>query len=373
MISFMKKVGLRARCRSFVATVLALATTVTILTSAAQVNTVTVVDGDKSYTVRTGSTNAGEILALAGVDYDAEDTVSFQMLDSRSALVTLNRAFDVHITCGNTQKTVRTSGGTVAETLAKAGMITDEHDRISADLSEQVYAGMFIDVISIDYETASAEEIIEPATDTVYSDELYVGESSYTEGQPGLKRVTYQTKVVNGVAAETAALSEEVLSEPVNAVKVVGTKTKSNTSGYAGTEYGGSTGLGNASGAKMYSSLNTVSDLDPGYDFALDENNRPLNYSRMITGRATAYYGGGITATGAPARTGHVAVNPKQIPYGTKLYIITSDGSMVYGYASAEDTGGFVNHGRTVIDLYFNTYGACVNFGVRQVDIYVLS
>ena len=372
MIQFMKKVGVCARCRSFVAAALALATTVTILTSAAQVHTVTVVDGDQSYTVRTGSTDTAEILALAGVDYAPEDTASLQMLGGRSALLTLNRAFDVHIACGNEQKTVRVSGGTVAQALAKAGIVTGAHDLISADLDDAVYAGMFVDVLSIDYETALAEETIAPATDTVYSDELYVGESNFTEGQPGLKRVTYQTKLVNGVAAETALLAEEILAEPVNAVNVVGTKPKVVSTAYAGTEYSGSTGLGNASGAKQYSSLNTVSDLTPGSDFALDENNRPLNYSRMITGRATAYYGGGITATGAPARTGHVAVNPKQIPYGTKLYIITSDGSMVYGYASAEDTGGFVNHGRTVIDLYFNTYGACVNFGVRQVDIYVL-
>ena len=372
MIQFMKKLGVRARCRSVVATALALVTTVMILTSAAQVNTVTVIDGDRSYTVRTGSTDAGEILALAGVEYTAEDTSSYQELGGHRALLTLNRAFDVHVVCGNEQKTVRISGGTVADALAKAGVVTDEHDLVSAGLDEAVYAGMFVDVISIDYENTVAEEAILPGTDTVYSDEMYVGESDYTDGQPGLKRVTYQTRLVNGVAAETSALSEEVLVEPVNAVNVVGTKPKAVSTGYAGTEYSGSTGLGNASGAKMYSSLNTVSDLAPGSDFALDENNRPLQYSRMITGRATAYYGGGITATGAPARTGHVAVNPKQIPYGTKLYIITSDGSMVYGYASAEDTGGFVNYGRTVIDLYFNTYGACVNFGVRQVDIYVL-
>lgn len=372
MIQFMKKVGVYARCRGFVATALALATTVAILTSAAQVRTVTVVDGGQSYTVRTGSTDAGEILALAGVDYTPEDTADFELLDSRCAQLTLSRAFDVHIVCGDVQTTVRVSGGTVAQALEKAGVVTDEHDLISAKLEDAVYAGMFVDVISIDYETALAEEAISPETDTVYSDDLYVGETSFTEGQPGLKRVTYQTRLVNGAPAETAALSEEILVEPVNAVNVVGTRQRVVSTAYAGTEYSGSTGLGNASGAKMYSSLNTVSDLTPGSDFELDENNRPLRYSRMITGRATAYYGGGITATGAPARTGHVAVNPKQIPYGTKLYIVTSDGSMVYGYASAEDTGGFVNHGRTVIDLYFNTYGACVNFGVRQVDIYVL-
>ena len=50
---------------------------------------------------------------------------------------------------------------------------------------------------------------------------------------------------------------------------------------------------------------------------------------------STAYTGGGITATGAPAAVGRVAVNPNVIPYGTKLYIASPDGSIVYGYAIA--------------------------------------
>lgn len=38
---------------------------------------------------------------------------------------------------------------------------------------------------------------------------------------------------------------------------------------------------------------------------------------------------------------GHIAVNPKQFPYGTELYIVSLDGKFVYGYCMAADTGGF--------------------------------
>ncbi|NLP49092.1 MAG: hypothetical protein GX345_09195, partial [Clostridiales bacterium] len=78
-------------------------------------------------------------------------------------------------------------------------------------------------------------------------------------------------------------------------------------------------------------------------------------------------------ASGRPAMQGHVAVNPKQFPYGTRLYIVSHDGKYLYGYCIAADTGGFVKwaNGPTV-DLFFNTNEACRQFGVRNVRIYVL-
>ena len=70
---------------------------------------------------------------------------------------------------------------------------------------------------------------------------------------------------------------------------------------------------------------------------------------------------------------GRVAVNPKQIPYGTKMYIVSSDGKYVYGYSVAADTGGFTWNGSgTLIDLYMYSYADCVNFGRRTVEVYIL-
>ncbi|MBQ2419946.1 MAG: 3D domain-containing protein, partial [Clostridia bacterium] len=93
------------------------------------------------------------------------------------------------------------------------------------------------------------------------------------------------------------------------------------------------------------------------------------------TGKASAYtYGdGNKTATGKGVRPGYVAVNPKIIPYGTKLFIRTPDGKYMYGYASAEDTGGFIYWSNPrVVDLFFTSESACRTFGVRNIEIYVL-
>ncbi|MEE0991538.1 MAG: 3D domain-containing protein [Bacteroidales bacterium] len=121
--------------------------------------------------------------------------------------------------------------------------------------------------------------------------------------------------------------------------------------------------------------VKTISPLD--FNVELDENGIPKNYSQKLTGRATAYCstepGGNHTATGKVAQVGYIAVNPKIIPYGTKMYIKTADNRYIYGCAVAEDTGGFINWSNPPIaDLYFDTEAECYQFGVRNIEIYIL-
>lgn len=107
----------------------------------------------------------------------------------------------------------------------------------------------------------------------------------------------------------------------------------------------------------------------------LDGDGVPLTYEKVLNGVACAYTtpasNRGITSTGTVPAVGTVAVDPKIIPYGTKLYIVSEDG-YVYGYGVASDTGGDLLNGRIMADLYMNTYDECIQFGRRQVNIYVL-
>lgn len=97
-----------------------------------------------------------------------------------------------------------------------------------------------------------------------------------------------------------------------------------------------------------------------------------LRFSKSISMTATAYTTGydgvgTVTASGTNVHVGVVAVDPKVIPLGTKLYII-ANGGVVYGKAAAEDTGVRGNS----VDLYMNTYRECINFGRRGCMVYVL-
>lgn len=95
----------------------------------------------------------------------------------------------------------------------------------------------------------------------------------------------------------------------------------------------------------------------------------PSRYSRSLTMRATAYsaYDPGnshYTARHNLVRKGLVAVDTNVIPLGTRLYITG------YGYAVADDTGGAIKGNK--IDLAFDTHEEAIQYGVRNVNVYIL-
>lgn len=135
--------------------------------------------------------------------------------------------------------------------------------------------------------------------------------------------------------------------------------------------------ISNASSGSGYVHINrngvAMSEKTAPDWLTLDANGVPTNYRYCITGKATAYYSGYITSTGTAPMQGTVAVDPREIPYGTRMYITSADGSIIYGYAVAEDTGGFIywEHGATV-DLYMHSYDDCCVWGWRDANIYIL-
>ena len=87
-----------------------------------------------------------------------------------------------------------------------------------------------------------------------------------------------------------------------------------------------------------------------------DRPGRHHQCTRLLTARcspakATGYYSKtGKGSSGLGLGYGTVAVDPDVIPYGTKLYITSTDGKFVYGYAVATDTGIAVQKGQILVD-----------------------
>ena len=160
------------------------------------------------------------------------------------------------------------------------------------------------------------------------------------EGIQGEKRATYKVKYENGVEVSRELLFEHVVAAPVD--KIV--------------EYG-----------------NKFASKDAPV------NTGQLDYKYVITCEATAYdlspeeNGGyaGQSATGVPLDKGVIAVDPRVIPLGSRVYIEALDGSWSYGYAVAADTGGAIKGHR--VDLCYRTQYECVQFGRRQCRVYVLN
>ena len=96
----------------------------------------------------------------------------------------------------------------------------------------------------------------------------------------------------------------------------------------------------------------------------------------MIDVTATAYHriedGGEITASGTMTQYGTIAVDPRVIPLGSRLYVVSDGGdqSWSYGPGLAEDTGGLIKG--TKIDLFFMTGDEANDFGIRPAKVYIL-
>ena len=88
---------------------------------------------------------------------------------------------------------------------------------------------------------------------------------------------------------------------------------------------------------------------------------------REMKVRATAYANDYITSTGKKPRPYHtLAVDPKVIPYGTRVYIPEFNKVFI-----AEDCGGAIKGNR--IDIYMNNEYECRQWGVRNITIIILN
>jgi len=71
------------------------------------------------------------------------------------------------------------------------------------------------------------------------------------------------------------------------------------------------------------------------------------------------------TATGTKPRSGTIAVDPKVIPYGSKIIIVYEDGTVEHGVA--EDCGGLIKG--NVIDVFRQTYKEAVKHGRQEATV----
>ena len=94
-------------------------------------------------------------------------------------------------------------------------------------------------------------------------------------------------------------------------------------------------------------------------------NSSNNNVVRTVNVVATAYTGYSTTSTGQKPVWGTIAVDPKIIPYGTKVYIPQFGRTFI-----ANNTGGAIKGNK--IDIFMNTKKECYNWGRRTIEIQIL-
>ncbi len=313
---------------------------------ASSINLIYVYRDDAVETFYTVNNDIAGFMHEQGFDVSAYDKVIVQGVGSQIGVLEIKKAFPVSVVCDGERRRVYMTEGTVADALLLAEVVIDDDDLINMQLSELVFDRTEIIINRVEYvETITTEDIPfeeeQKLTPLLRSGRQRV--LSY--GEEGTLEIIHHKLYIDGELAESDMVSTRVLRPAQKQVTLVGSNV-------------------------------AVSDIYPDFYVEMDENGIPVQYSQVYKGvKATAYSArpGAGTASGLKARVGHVAVNPNVIPYGSTLYIRTEDGSFIYGYAIAADTGTGLMDGRTGIDLFFESYLESVLFEVKYVDVYVLS
>lgn len=316
--------------------------------------TVTIREKGKKAKKVTVSGTVGDALAKAGVKLKEGDKVvpGKTVTVTEDTEVQIKRAFTVTLICDGRKQKIRTTDCTVQELLLTAGIRLNEDDIVTLKLTKKLTKDAKVQVKRVTYKQTKKSEPVPFKTEVEYDDSMYEEQWKIKrKGKEGKQVNYYKNKYIDGKYHSKTLIKTEVTKEPVSKIVVWGSRP---------SLYGGNV------------ARRVISELTPPYRIDMDENNRPINYKKKIVGKATAYCTGTVTSTGRRAQPGVVAVDPREIPYGSKLYIVSSDNRYVYGYAIAGDTGGFIHNSTTVVDLYMRGYSTCKQFGRRTVEIYVL-
>lgn len=304
------------------------------------------VDGETKKVV-TYKGSVKELLQDSNVKVDSDDKVT-PSLDSKiteNTSVEVVKAIPVSIEVDGKALQLKSAESDVSSLLssdAVKNLFSQENisalretDKVSVPLEDKLSPDLKIAVTRVDTKVETSVQPIEFASVTTKDDTKMMDYQAVVQpGENGEKEVSTMVVLENGVEVSRQVVSEKVVKEPVNQILSVGT-------------------LG----------------------VFIPSRGTTQSFSQHIEVRASGYSSeqpalSDYTATGArvlrdPDGYSTVAVDPRVIPLGTKLYIPG------YGYAIAADTGGAIKG--NAIDLYFNTISECLNWGVRNVTVYVIN
>lgn len=229
-----------------------------------------------------------------------------------------------HITLvvNNNEQIVSTFKSKVKDLLDENNISYDNDDKIIPSLNSKLKDKMTIKVIDIAKKTEKEFRDIPYDTQIIEDKNIEKGKIQIdADGQNGKKELLYETVYHDGKLVEKKLSKEIILKDPINKIVKKGTNE----------------------------------------EFIVAS--RGSNSRRMIV-EATAYAGDGITSTGTTPKWGTIAVDPKIIPYGSKVYIPKFN--MTF---TAEDCGGAIKG--NMIDIFMNSNKEAYKWGRHNIEIYI--
>jgi len=306
---------------------------------------ITFVDTNKKITIHTTSSNVFKALKKADITLNEYDRLSVGMDQKLEDAMTIYiyRAFPLKINVDGKELDVLTAHNRVSDVLKQYNIQLNEEDKVEPSLESQIKSNDVINVIRVEEENVTATEEIPYKSIFKYSDKIEFNEQrKVQEGKMGKKEVDFKITYENGVEVSREILDERIIEEPIDEIIEKGSE-----------KY-------------LVASRGKV----VRYKKALIMSSTAYDLSYESCGKTPDHPEYGITFSGTKARPGVVAVDPKVIPLGTRLYVEALDGSEDYGFAVAEDTGSAIKGNK--IDLFMENHRDAWRYGRRNVRVYIL-
>lgn len=311
-------------------------------------NTYVITDGDAVTVHTTYASDPAKVLQEAGVNLSPEDIYTTESVDGVSE-IKIQRQQTITVYYGDNVLSASSYGESLKALFVRMGIVVDDSVEVSLPLETMTFDGMEVRVDRLGHHTESYS--VEIPFETTYCEDptLPKGEEKIlVTGKPGQMLCTADVVYVNGQETSRNVYQQTVTAEPVTQVVAVGT-------------------------GEQVGQVNDKPLIGDGV--IVLPSGEVLTYIRKDKFVATAYTHTDdgcdeYTANGAHVKWGVVAIDPRYVAYGTRMFIVTNDGEYIYGLSTAEDCGTGIVGKR--VDLYMPTYEECMQFGVRNCTIYFL-
>nr|WP_302664870.1 3D domain-containing protein [uncultured Agathobaculum sp.] len=348
-------------------------------------------DGERYETVRLYPGSVEEACSKAG--FRNVEVVN-RKDDDGIVYLTLKETFDVSIQTSDETLTIRTAPCTVGELLEANGISVGSDDIVTPDVDDWLSESSQITVTRVSFSTVTETEDVPFSVEVQYDSQLLKGVQEIARyGENGEKSIEYRVEEHDGEEVAREVVKEEEVKPPVNCIVKQGiriaqnkqeeqatasestTATSSQTLPSSQPETESSGELSTAGRSQVWSVPAGIDD-DTENKIITAGDGSSYEYTAVIDVTATAYHrvedGGEITASGTVTQYGTIAVDPRVIPLGSRLYVVSDGGdqSWSYGPGLAEDTGGLIKG--TKIDLFFMTGDEADDFGIRPAKVYIL-
>ena len=282
---------------------------------------VVVVDGNIRIKTVSPYQTAQQIAKDVGITIYDEDITTLKPLtdfltDGAGLQLTILRAKPITLDLYGKKTEIRTQAKTVGGMLTEKNIILGDKGRVSVPQNTPISPGMDVRVWRDGIQTVSIDQAIPVTSRIVYDNDRPIGyRAVQTAGTPGVRSITYQLNIKDGVEISRVEIANIIIRNPTEQIEVIGL-------------HNDGSGLTKDKGAQYFTDSKGVSHRETYYD---------LNMS---------------TAMQSCGQGGRYNVRPDGAKVDDQGYIIVAANYAIYpkcsivetslGLARVYDTGGFV-------------------------------